>query len=101
MKPIGLKKNDVVIDTRNRSGTGFPTCAVCWQPVHGYGIVEERRKPDGSKELDVYAECHGKREVKVLAFPVGHTMQAAMRGLALLVFFAPASVAASLTRPRD
>lgn len=100
MRPVRLKRDDVVVDSRNRSGTGFPTCAICWQPVHGYGIEDERKRGDGAREIDVYAECHGKREVKVLSVGVGQSQKSFLESLALLVFFAPASVAASLTRAR-
>lgn len=98
MRPIRLRKDDVVVDKRNRSGTGFPTCCRCWQPVHGYGIEEERRLKDGTKQLDVYAECHGKREVKILTVPLGMSKETFMKGLALLVFFADASTQGALSR---
>lgn len=98
MKLIRSQKNDVAIDKRNRSGTGFPTCCRCWQPVHGYGIEEERRLSDGSKEIDVYAECHGKREVKILSVPRGQSKESFTKGLALLVFFADASTQGALSR---
>jgi len=100
MIPVRLRKDDVVVDTRNRSGTGFPTCCRCWQPVHGYGIEDERRQSNGTREIDVYASCHGQREVKTLTVAAGQTKDQFLKGLALLVFFAPSSVAASLTRAR-
>lgn len=98
MIPVRMKRDDVVVDRRNRSGTGFPTCCRCWQPVHGVGIEDERKKPDGTREIDVYAECHGKKEVKVCTVPLGVTKNAFVKAIPLMVFFADASTAGALAR---
>jgi hypothetical protein len=94
MKFGRAERDNVIALPRSPSGTGFPSCAKCWQPVEGYGIDDEKKLPDGRREIAVYAECrHGKtrseRETKVLTTFPGQTKEGFLTQMALLVFFAP------------
>lgn len=96
MKYARAERDNVIALPRNPSGTGWPSCAKCWQPVEGYGIDDEKKLPDGRREIAVYAECrHGVRtstpfrEVKVLTTFPGQTKEGFLTQMALLVFFAP------------
>lgn len=106
MIPIRLKKDNVLHLGRDRAGIGWPVCFKCFQPVHAYNIEAERKKPDGTWEMDVAAHCchrhpslcvcnhpRAPKEVKIITVPVGEDRnQYLRRTLGMLAFYTPEGV---------
>lgn len=103
MKAIGLKRDNVARLDRDRGGVGWPMCARCLQPVEGFGIEHEQKLGDGTRVIDVFAECrhdpgqhNGQsskfhKDVKSITVPLTMSIQAFERSFAFMVFFADAS----------
>lgn len=91
MKLINFVRDNVIRLPRNPSGTGFPTCHVCWQPVEAYELVDE-----GIDFQDLRASCSHKtstvhQETKRVTMHWYWTNNRRNTEASKLVFFVPSA----------
>lgn len=91
MKLINFVRDNVIRLPRNPSGTTFPTCCKCWQPVEEYRIVDEGRDFAVYEAACSHKTSHVDREQKRVTMRRYWGNDRRINEAAKLVFFVPAN----------